>query len=94
MAPPPTWEFAVWVVYGILYALGHWTAAAVAGLAIMLAILAGEMRTANVKIIDLTSLGFFVLALIMLLTVGDQFSTAITSYPFGAFSRWSRGQRY
>jgi len=59
-------------VYGILYALGHWTAAAVAGLAIMLAILAGEMRTANVKIIDLTSLGFFVLALIMLLTVGDQ----------------------
>ena len=63
---------AVWVVYGILYALGHWTAAAVAGLAIMLAIVARENRTANVKIIDLTSLGFFVLALIMLLTVGGQ----------------------
>jgi hypothetical protein len=63
---------AVWVVYGVLYALGHWTAAVVAGLAIMLAIVAGEKRTANVKIIDLTSLGFFVLALIMLLTVGDQ----------------------
>ena len=59
-------------MYGILYALGHWTAAAVAGLAIMLAIVAREKRTANVKIIDLTSLGFFVLALIMLLTVGDQ----------------------
>jgi hypothetical protein len=63
---------AVWVVYGILYALGHWTAAAVAGLAMMLAIVAREKRTANVKTIDLTSLGFFVLALIMLLTVGDQ----------------------
>jgi hypothetical protein len=60
------------IVYGILYALGHWTAAAVAGLAIMLAIVAREKQTANVKIIDLTSLGFFVLALIMLLTVGDQ----------------------
>ena len=64
--------FAVWVVYGILYALGHWTAAAVAGLAIMLAIVARESRTANVQIIDLTSLGFFVLALIMLSALGDQ----------------------
>jgi len=64
--------FAVWVVYGILYALGHWTAAAVAGLGIMLAIVGRENRTANVKIIDLTSLGFFVLALIMLSTVGGQ----------------------
>jgi hypothetical protein len=64
--------FVVWVVYGILYALGHWTAAAVAGLAVMLAIVASENRTANVKILDLTSLGFLVLALTMLLTVGDQ----------------------
>jgi len=64
--------FAVWFLYGILYALGHWTAAAVAGLAIILAIVASENRTANVKIIDLASLGFFVLALIMLSTVGDQ----------------------
>jgi len=64
--------FAVWVVYGILYALGHWTVAAVAGLGIMLAIVGRENRTANVKIIDLTSLGFFVLALIMLSTVGGQ----------------------
>ena len=38
----------------------------------MLAIVAHENRAANMKIIDLTSLGFFVLALIMLLTVGDQ----------------------
>jgi hypothetical protein len=64
--------FTVWVVYGILYALGHWTAAAVAGLAIMLAIVARETRTANVKVVDLTSLGFFVLALIMLSTLGEQ----------------------
>jgi hypothetical protein len=64
--------FAVWVVYAILYALGYWTAAAVAGLAIMLAIVAREKRIANVKIIDLTSLGFFGLSLIMLLTVGGQ----------------------
>lgn len=64
--------FLVWLVYGILYALGHWTAAAVAGLVIMLVIVASESRTTNVKIIDLTSLGFFVLALIMLLTVGGQ----------------------
>jgi hypothetical protein len=64
--------FLVWVVYGILYAFGHWTAATLAGLAIMLAIVAREIRTANVKIIDLTSLGFFVLALTMLLTVGGR----------------------
>jgi hypothetical protein len=50
--------FAVWVVYGFLCAFDHWTAAVVAGLAIMLAIVAGERRTANLKIIDLTSLGF------------------------------------
>jgi hypothetical protein len=64
--------FLVWLVYGIVYALGHWTAAAVAGIVIMLVIVASESRTGNVKIIDLTSLGFFVLALIMLLTVGGQ----------------------
>jgi hypothetical protein len=64
--------FVVWVVYGILYAFGHWTAAPLAGLAIMLVIVASETRTANVKIIDLTSLGFFVLALTMLLTLGGQ----------------------
>jgi hypothetical protein len=64
--------FGVWVVYGILYGLGYWTAAAVAGLATMLAIVARENRTANVKIIDLTSLGFFVLALIMMSTLGGQ----------------------
>ena len=86
--------FAVWVVYGILYALGHWTAAVVAGLAIMLAIVARETLTANVKIIDLTSLGFFVLALIMLLTVGDQVFNRYHIILVGAFSRWSRGQRY
>src|SRR5271170_2024 len=63
---------AVWVVYGILYALGHWTAAVVAGLAIMLAIVAREIRAADVKVVDLTSLGFFVLALIMLSTLGDE----------------------
>lgn len=57
----------MWVVYGILYVLGHWTAAVVAGLAIKPAIVAGESRTANLRIIDLTSLGFFVLAPIMLL---------------------------
>jgi hypothetical protein len=55
--------FAVWVVYGILYALGHWTAAVVAGLAIMMALVARETRAADVKVVDLTSLGFFVLAL-------------------------------
>ena len=86
--------FVVWVVYWILYALGHWTAAAMAGLAVMLVIVASENRTANVKIIDLTSLGFFVLALSMLLTVGDQVSTATTSSSYGVCSRWSRGQRY
>jgi hypothetical protein len=38
----------------------------------MLVIVASESRTANVKIIDLASLDFFVLALIMLLTIGGQ----------------------
>jgi hypothetical protein len=72
--------FAVWVVYGILYALGHWTAAAVAGLAIMLAIVARESRTANVQIIDFIA-RFFVFALIMLLDESWPLRPCLTSSP-------------
>jgi hypothetical protein len=65
-APLPTSDFSSGLCTGFLYAFGLWTAATLAGLAIV----AREIRTASVKIIDLTSLGFFVLALTMLLTVG------------------------
>jgi hypothetical protein len=78
--------FAVWVVYGILYALGHWTAALVAGLAIMLAIVARETLTADVKAVDLTSLGFFVLALIILSVLGDQVFNRYIVLVWGVFA--------
>ncbi|MGH7986906.1 MAG: hypothetical protein ACREQX_11555 [Candidatus Binataceae bacterium] len=55
--------FVGWIAYGVLAARGHDYLAALAGLALTLLILAFELRMRAVKIIDCTSLAFFVLAL-------------------------------
>ncbi|HUY39565.1 MAG TPA: hypothetical protein VMV13_12080, partial [Candidatus Binataceae bacterium] len=58
--------------YGLLGARGYWRMAACAGLVIMLLIVASEVRTRSVKIIDCTSLGFFFLAVVALVAAGER----------------------
>jgi hypothetical protein len=63
--------FAAWLVYGLLGARANWRTAACAGLVIMSAIVAYEIHCRRVKIIDCTSLGFFVVAIVGLVTIGE-----------------------
>jgi hypothetical protein len=63
--------FAAWLVYGLLGAWGYWRTAACAGLIIMLEIVAWEVHARRVKIIDCTSLGFFLLAIVELVSLGE-----------------------
>lgn len=65
--------FAAWVAYGVLGAEEYWRTAACAGLVIMLAIVALEIRARSVKIIDCTSLAFFLLAIAELATIGEEY---------------------
>ena len=77
----------VWLVYGLLGARGYWKTAACAGLAIMLPIVASEVRTRSVKIIDCTSLGFFLLAIVELVTAGEgYFSRYQSIFGWGLFA--------
>ncbi|MGH8014449.1 MAG: hypothetical protein ACREQ4_18320 [Candidatus Binataceae bacterium] len=55
--------FVAWIVYGVLAMRGHNHQAPLAGLALTLIILAAELRLRAVKIVDCTSLAFFILAL-------------------------------
>jgi hypothetical protein len=65
--------FVAWLVYGLMGARGYWRTAACAGLLIMLAIVAYEIRTRRIKIIDCTSLGFFLLSIVVLATIGEEY---------------------
>jgi hypothetical protein len=67
--------FIAWGLYGVLIIMGHPVAAVCAGFAVMIALVAREYRIRAVKIIDCTSLSFFALALIAIITTGhDLFS--------------------
>ena len=63
--------FVAWLAYSALGAWGYWKTAACAGLVIMLEIVAWEVHARRVKIIDCTSLGFFFLAIVALVTLGE-----------------------
>lgn len=63
--------FVAWLVYGLLGKQEYWKAAACSGFLIMLVIVVYELRTRSLKIIDCTSLGCFVVAIIALVTVGE-----------------------
>ena len=79
--------FAAWIAYGLLGAREYWRSAACAGLVIMLAIVAYEIRTRRIKIIDCTSLGFFLLAIVGLVTVGEgYFIRYQTIFGWGLFA--------
>ncbi|MGH7931532.1 MAG: hypothetical protein ACREQN_00040 [Candidatus Binataceae bacterium] len=62
--------FIAWFVYETLALCGYWTAATVAGLAVIIAIIVVERRISTVKILDCTSLAFFVIVGIALATAG------------------------
>jgi hypothetical protein len=67
--------FIAWGSYGVLILAGHPTAAVCVGLAIMIALVTREYRLGDLKIIDCTSLSFFALALLAIVTTGrDLFS--------------------
>jgi hypothetical protein len=63
--------FVAWLVYGLLGAREYWRTAVCAGSIIMLTIVAWEVRAQSVKIIDCISLGFFLLAIVELATIGE-----------------------
>jgi hypothetical protein len=62
--------FFAWGSYGVLIVLGHPTAAVCAGFVVMLALVTREFCIRAVKIIDCTSLSFFALALLTIVTTG------------------------
>jgi len=64
--------FVAWGLYGVLIVLGHPTAAVCAGFVVMLALVMHEHRRHAVKIIDCTSLSFFVLALLTIVATGHE----------------------
>ncbi len=79
--------FAAWLAYGLIGAWEYWRTAACAGLVIMLAIVAYEILTRRIKIIDCTSLGFFVLAIVELAAVGEgSFIRYQTIFGWGLFA--------
>lgn len=61
----------MWLIYGWLSGAGHWMTAGFAGLAIAAAIVAEEYRRDAVKIMDSTSVGYFVLELVIVMLAGS-----------------------
>ncbi|MGC2111514.1 MAG: hypothetical protein WA655_18505 [Candidatus Korobacteraceae bacterium] len=56
-------SFVVWVIYGVLAGIGHWSAGVAFGLLASVCLLALEAsRHINVKLLDWTLLAYFVLA--------------------------------
>jgi hypothetical protein len=79
--------FAAWLVYGLLGTQAYWRTAAWAGLVIMLAIVAYEILARRFKIIDCTSLGFFLLVIVELATIGEgYFIRYQTIFGWGLFA--------
>jgi hypothetical protein len=79
--------FLAWIVYGVLGLPAYWRMASCAGLVIMLAVVATEVRTRSVKIIDCTSLGFFCFAIIVLVSAGEgNFSRYQGIFGWGLFA--------
>ena len=62
----------MWLTYGSLSGAGHWLGAGVAGFAIATVIVAMQYRRNAVKIMDCTAIGYFALAITIVLIAGDQ----------------------
>ena len=59
-----------WGLYGVLIVLGHPAAAVSVAIVVMLALVMREYRHGSINIVDCTSLSFFVLALLTIVTTG------------------------
>ncbi len=59
-----------WVIYGVISGSGHWIAAALLALIIAVAIVALEKRRDAVKIMSLTTVGYFAFALVITIAFG------------------------
>jgi len=76
-----------WGLYGVLIVLGHPAAAVCVGIVVMLALVMREYRQGAVNIVDCTSLSFFVLALLTIVTTGHGlFSIYRTIAAWGIFA--------
>ena len=79
--------FIAWGSYGVLIVAGHPAAGVCVGLAVMIALVAREYRYGALKIIDCTSLSFFALALLTIVTTGrDLFSNYRFIAAWGIFA--------
>jgi all-trans-retinol 13,14-reductase len=61
----------MWLTYGSLSGAGHWLAAGIVSFAIAMVIVAAQYRRASVKIMDCTSVGYFVLEIAIVLIAGN-----------------------
>ena len=76
-----------WGLYGVLIVLGHPAAAVSVAIVVMLALVMREYRHGSVNIVDCTSLSFFVLALLTIVTTGHGlFSIYRTIAAWGIFA--------
>jgi hypothetical protein len=76
-----------WGLYGVLIVLGHPAAAVCVGIVVMLALVMREYRHGSVNIVDCTSLSFFVVALLTIVTTGHGlFSIYRTIAAWGIFA--------
>jgi hypothetical protein len=76
-----------WGLYSVLIVLGHPAAAVCVGIVVMLALVMREYRHGSVNIVDCTSLSFFVLALLSIVTTGHGlFSIYRTIAAWGIFA--------
>lgn len=62
--------FAVWITYGVLSRNGYWIVGALGALAIAAAIVAHEHSRSAIKIMDCTTVAYFVFTLITTIAIG------------------------
>ncbi len=65
--------YVVWIVYGLLARGDRWLSAGLAGVAIMVVVVANEYRRRAIKLMDCTSLGYFAAETLIVLTSGAAF---------------------
>ncbi len=66
-------SLAMWIVYGQLSGAGYWLIAGLVGLAFAVAIVAEEYRHRAVKLMNTTSVGYFMLEMAIVLVAGPAF---------------------
>jgi all-trans-retinol 13,14-reductase len=63
-------SIVAWLAYGALSSVGHWVGAAITALIVAIAIVAFENRRNAVKIMSLTTVGYFAFALVVTTAIG------------------------